>query len=166
MNAVDLLFSWCRMPDVPDARVYLAGAAAIFDEYPAQVGQILADPRTGTRLLKPYPSLHDLREACDLAYEPIGRAVARERAAASHRLGLAPPAKPDQARRDEQVADYETRIKPVLQAAFQRIDPARLPVGPGDGRHIQRIAADLERRRAVNEVMSGSTDPPNHSNAA
>lgn len=164
MKAVDILFSWCRMPDVADARVYLVGAAAIFDEYPAQVGQILADPRTGTRLLKPYPSLFDLRDACDKAYEPIERELARARAKDSHRLGLAAPAKADEERRAEQIIDYETRIKPVLVSGIQRIEAAPV-VKPPDGRHWNRIAADVAARKARNEARV-TTDPPKPESSA
>lgn len=167
MNAVDLLFAWCRMPDVADPRVYLAGAAAIFDEYPSQVGQQLADPRTGTKLLKPYPSLFDIREACDRAYEPLERDIERQHAADSHRLGLAAPAKPDDQRREDQVEDYEKRIKPVLVAAFQTIPAGRVERRP-DGRHFERVKADLEARRARNEQRQReqSADPPKESSAA
>lgn len=152
------------MPDVADPRVYLAGCAAILDDYPQAVRDQLADPRSGTRVLKPFPSLHDIRAACDKAYEPIERRIERERATASHYLGLAAPAKPDQDRRDEQVADYEQRIKPVLISAFQRI-PAAPVERRADGRHWNRIAADLAVRKARNEQAEskGSTDPPNPS---
>lgn len=139
------------MPDVADPRIYLAGAAAILDEYPPAVGSALADPRTGTRLLKAYPSLHDLREACDRAYEPIDRAIERERAAESHRLGLAAPTKPAQERRDEQVLDYETRIRPLLVNAIAHVPPAHVE-RKDDGKHYSRIAADLDRRKARNAV--------------
>lgn len=159
MKAVDILFSWCRMPDVPDVRVYLVGAAAIFDEYPAQVGQTLADPRTGTRLLKQFPSLFDLRDVCDKAYEPIERELQRERAKDSHRLGLAAPAKPDEERRTEQLIDYETRIKPALLSGIQYIEAGPV-VKPSDGRHWNRIAADVAARKARNEARGTTTGPP------
>lgn len=166
MNAVDTLFSWCRMPDVADARVYLVGAAAIFDEYPSQVGQTLADPRTGTRLLKPFPSLFDIREACDAAYEPIGRQVARDRAAASHQLALAAPGKPGQRRRDEQVIDYETRIQPLLEGTLNRALGGHVFVPtPSDGNHAARVTADLEQRR-LRKREPDSTGPPHESSTA
>lgn len=164
-KATEMLFGWCRMPDVAEPRIYLAGCAAILDDYPQAVRDQLADPRSGTRLLKPFPSLHDIREACDKAYEPIERALLRERAAESHRLALAAPAKPDQATRDAQVADYETRIKPVLTAALKPIPAA--PVERGDdGRHALRIAGELAARKARNEQAQSSTDPPPKESAA
>lgn len=165
MKATAVLFGWCRMPDVADPQIYLAGVAAILDEYPPQVGAVLADPRTGTRLLKPFPSLFDIRDACDKAYEPIERVIERERARESHFKGLAPPAKPEQSRRDEQFIDYEQRIKPMLTAAIQPILTARVEPRPDD-RHYARIKADLDARRARNEQAQSSTDPPKESSAA
>ena len=113
-NATELLFKWCRMPDVGDPRVYLAGVAAILDEYPQAVRDALADPRTGTRLLKPYPWMHDVRAACDKAYEPIERDIERKRAADSYRELLtyrrAPRTPEEQTRIDAQVAGWN-RIK-------------------------------------------------------
>lgn len=165
MTAVTLLFGWCRMPDVADARVYLAGCAAILDDYPQAVRDQLSDPRSGTRLLKAFPSLHDIRAACDVAYEPIERELLRQRAADSHRLALAAPAKPDQATRDAQIADYEQRIKPVLTAALRPIPAA--PVERGDdGKHASRIAAELAARKARNDQAQSSTDPPPKESAA
>lgn len=166
MKAAETLFGWCRMPDVADPRLFLAGAAAILDDYPQAVRDQMADPRSGTRLLKPFPSLHDIRAACDLAYEPIERELLRRRAAESHRLGLMAPAKPDQATRDLQVIDYETRVKPLLTNVFKPVPKA--PVEPrDDGKHAARIAHELALRKARNEQQDGaSTDPPQQSSAA
>lgn len=94
MTATETLFAWCRMPDdVGDHRFYLAGAAAILDEYPQAVRDLISDPRTGTRLIKPFPSLHDLRAACDKAFEPIERDMERQAAAqrAANTRALAGP---------------------------------------------------------------------------
>lgn len=106
---------------------------------------------SGTRLLKRYPDLHDIRDACDKAYEPIDRRHARDRAAQSHNLALAAPAKSDQARRDEQFIDYETRIKPLLTSGPKLIDPVPAE-RVHDGKHWNRIAADLEARKARNNT--------------
>jgi hypothetical protein len=147
------------MPDVADPRVYLVGAAAILDEYPQAVRDAIADPRSGTRLLKPFPSLHDLRAACDVAYEPIERDLMRTRAR-SKNLTLPAPSKPDEATRDAQVEDYETRIKPMLRSALTKIAPdPNERQRPPDGRHYDRIKADLEARRARSELES-TTGPP------
>jgi hypothetical protein len=117
-------------------------------------------------LLKPYPLLHDIRAACERAYEPIERDMERARGAESHRLALVAPGKPSEARRDDQIADYERRIKPLLTASLDgnRIEPERIQSAP-DGRHFARIAADLEQRKARNEQLAAAasaaaTDPP------
>ena len=60
------LFDWCLMPDVADPEAYLVGAAAIIGEYPQGVCDAIADPRTGTRVLKDRPTLSQIRRACDV----------------------------------------------------------------------------------------------------
>ena len=103
-----MLFGWCRIPDdVGDARIYLVGAAAILDEYPPQVQQMICDPRTGTRLLKPFPSLHDLRAACERANEPFERQDARN----EHHKALPPP------RRAPRTPEDQARIDALVSSA-------------------------------------------------
>lgn len=102
------------MPDTGDPEVYLAGAIAIMSEYPVAVMNEVSSPGTGTKLLKSYPSLHDIRAACETAYAPIERAMERQRAMDSHKAALPAPRGPDEARRAEQIADYKNRIRPML----------------------------------------------------
>lgn len=162
MTATTVLFGWCRMPDVADARIYLAGAAAILEEYPQEVRDVIADPRTGTRLLKAFPSLHDLREACDKAYEPLERAIERQRASESHRKALPPPRDDTpQARKDALVEDWYKRSGPprgrrgwdAPPSADQKYH-APMPA-VRDGKHGSRVMAEIELRRARKE-----TGPP------
>lgn len=106
MVATDRLFGWCRMPDIGDPEIFLAGCAAILAEYPQAVRDAICDPRSGSRALKDYPSLRNIREACDRLYEPIGRELERKRSLQS--FLPEPPRKPrtreEQARVDAQVA--------------------------------------------------------------
>jgi hypothetical protein len=164
MKATKLLFGWCRMPDVADPEIYLVAVTAILDEYPQEVRDAISDPRTGTRLLKPFPSPFDIRDACDKAYEPIERQIQRDRAREGN-LSLPAPAKPSEARRDEQIADYEQRIKPVLVEALKPLPKVpQFYQRPNDGKHFERVAADLAARKRPQE--SPSTDPPKQSSAA
>lgn len=106
-KATDRLFAWCKMPDTGDPRVYLAGAAAIIAEYPQEVMDAIADPRTGTRVLKDYPSLRDIRAACEELNAPLEREAERPRSLSP------PPRRPrtpeQQARVDAQVSDGKMR---------------------------------------------------------
>ena len=61
------------MPDVGDQEVYLAGAVAILAEYPSSVIDQIADPRSATLVLRDYPSLFALRNACEKINEPFQR---------------------------------------------------------------------------------------------
>lgn len=100
------IFAWCRMPDVHDPEAYLAGATAILAQYPPEVMAALADPVSGTRHMKDFPTLRDLRVACDVLFEPIEREIERRRAEEQHRLGLPAPRRrtpEEQARIDAQV---------------------------------------------------------------
>lgn len=110
-------------------------------------------------------TLKAVADICDELQDVVSRKFERDRAAASHHHGLLPPPKPDQVRKDEQVVDYETRIKPLLVAGVKLIAPAPIP-SIDDGRHWKRIAADLAARKARNDHARESTDPPKESSAA
>ena len=142
--------------DVGDSKSFLAAAITMFAEYPIEVMDkgVFEIPQLSDR-----PTLKLMRQTLDKIYEPIGRELERKRAAESHQLGLAAPAKPDQDRRDQQVIDYKTRVMPVVTSALKTIPAARVDRG-NDGRHFQRIAAELEARKARNNIAE-STDPPN-----
>jgi hypothetical protein len=101
------------MSDAGDPEVYLAGAAAILSEYPDEVLDKICDPRTGTKVLKAYPTLHDIRAACQELYAPIEREEERSRAHESHVSGLLPPRKrtpEEQAHIDMQVERARVRL--------------------------------------------------------
>jgi hypothetical protein len=104
------------MPDVGDPQVYLTGATAILADYPEEIMEQVADPRAATRVLRDYPSLHDIRLACDRLFAPIEREAERRAAHKSHVAGLLPrpPRTPEQqARIDAQIA----RAKEAMAAA-------------------------------------------------
>lgn len=98
-------------------------------------------------------TLRDVADVCDELQDVVSRKFERDRAEMQHQLAIAAPAKPDDARRDEQVADYEHRIKPVLTETLNRIEPARVE-RPHDGRHWNRIGTDLEARKARNSAAT------------
>jgi hypothetical protein len=149
------LFAWCRLPDVGDTEVYLAGAVAILAEYPPAVMTALADPRSGTRLLKDYPSLGDLRRACDAANAPFERELERERAkrSAARLATLAPPRRArtaeEQARAELQVAAVRRQLGIPAQGMPARSSQPR-PLPEISGERIARLRADLAARAARN----------------
>ncbi len=116
------------MPDAADPKSYLAGCAAILSEYSAEVMQALADPRTGTKCLKDYPSLPDIRKACEKIFEPIQRVWEREKAMRDYLLGLPAPrvkrTPEEQARIDGQVADWEAQRTRMLSDLPKQEDVA------------------------------------------
>ena len=122
-KAVDRLFAWCLMPDVPDPRYYLSGAIAILADYPAEVMEKIADPRNGTLVLKDKPSLVAIRRACEQLYEPIERGAERRAAHKSHVAGLLsrPPRTPEQ----------QSRIDAQIARCKQAIAAAALPAEAG-----------------------------------
>jgi hypothetical protein len=159
---VDQLFGWCQMPDAGDAKVYLAGAVGILSDYPPAVMEAIADPRTGTRVLKDYPTLSDLRQACDELHAPFVREAQRRAAHESHLL--TPPPRPprtpeQQARIDAQVGDDKMRlIRAGVIADEQRdIPQAPLlppwPTAPMPAERRARLLADLAERQARNEAL-------------
>jgi hypothetical protein len=105
--ATDRLFGWCRMADdVGDAKVFLAAVASILSDYPAAVMEAIADPRTGSRVLNDYPTISQIRQACDKLYEPIERQLERERYKALPEPTLRPRMSEEQARVEEQIAAF------------------------------------------------------------
>jgi hypothetical protein len=159
---VGRLFGWCQMPDTGDAKVYLAGAVGILADYPPAVMRAIADPRTGTRALKDYPTLFDLRRACDELNARFVREADRRAAHESHLLAP-PPRQPRtlerQTRIDTQVGDEKMRrIRGGMLADDQRgirqaplLAPWRNPPMPAE-RHA-RLLTDLADRKARNDAL-------------
>ena len=112
-GAVERLFDWCRMPDdLGDPKVYLAGATQILAEYPDEVIKAICTPASGTRLLPDFPTLRQLRDACEAEFAPIERHLARERAHADAVRELPRPKRTaeQQARIDAQVAEARRKL--------------------------------------------------------
>lgn len=148
--------------DFGNPKNVMAGIVTVLADYHQSViaaAPVAVAKRTNRLTLKA------VTDVCDELQDAVSRKFERDRAATSHHLALMPPAKPDQDRKDEQVIDYETRIKPTLLAAVQSIEAAPV-MRPHDGRHWDRIAADLAARKARNEAAATSTDPPKQESSA
>lgn len=70
---MDLMFSWCLLPDVHEPKNYLAAVVGIFAEYPQEVRAALADPIQGSRLISDRPSLAQLRHVLEDLAQPYYR---------------------------------------------------------------------------------------------
>jgi hypothetical protein len=140
------LFSWCLIPDVADKKVYLAAVAAIFDEYPQRVACRLADPRSGSRMLRDYPSILQIRQACDELNAPFER-ERRRYPLLEREQPRAPRTPEEQARVDAQVVGWRksagvpesgTRSRGIQRGPLPEISRARRAA----------VAADREARKA------------------
>jgi hypothetical protein len=154
--ATDRLFAWCQMPDVSDAKIYLTGVTGILAEYPIEVMNTLADPRTGSRYLRNFPTIPQLRHACEEIYAPIRRQEEREQAQADARRALPPPRRPrtpeEQARVDAQVAAWR-KSAGVPENGLPRRGNQPQMLSPASRERIAAVAADCEARRIRNEIV-------------
>ena len=104
--------------DIGNAKIFVAAAVAILAEYPTEVMNRLADPRSGTRVLQDYPSLSAIRKACDELLEPFIRDAERQAARKSHVAGLL--------RRPPRTAEQQARIDAQIARAKGEIAAAQL----------------------------------------
>lgn len=154
------LFDLLPPQDVTNPRMFMAAVVETLSNYHQSVitsAPIAIAKRTNRLTLKV------VTDVCDELQDPIARKFERDRAAASHWLGLISPAKPDQERRDKQVADYEERVKPQIVEALKPMPRATVTSSRDDGRHAARIAADLAARKARNQPQENATGPPDTS---
>lgn len=159
IQATAKLFRLLPPLDVSGPKEFIAATAAIFARYPAEVVALAIDPVRGIPGRIDRPTLAAIKRICDELYEPYERAAENARARESaQRLRLMFPPRPPRSVEEQAAVDRQV-------AAARRtlgIPPAGLPprgVQPrlvaGDGRHHQRIAADLAARRARKEVEDG-----------
>lgn len=132
------LFRFCELPDKADkgdAEAFLAAAIAILAEFAPETMAAVVDPVHGLPSRFRRPHLSDIRAACEDAYAPVGRDLAR-------REGLA-----EQQRR-RLAAAAEEGLKPEiaeLLAKVKKIDPA----GDADLKGHKRDDPDEATRQSV-----------------
>lgn len=112
-EAVAKLFTWCLLPDVNDTKSYLAGATLILSDYPAEVLERIADPGSGSRVLKDRPTLRELRLACDELFAPIEREWQRRAIEEQRQAFLPRPMRTPEAQKriDHQVAKAKVKFE-------------------------------------------------------
>lgn len=149
-DAVNRLFKWCLLPDAGNPKHYLAGAVAIVAEYPLGVMERLADPCTGTRVVKDYPTLPSLRRACEELNEPFARSEEH----AERRLLLPMPALTEEER--ERRRSFVARLRQELGIPAGGL-PARgvqarglKPIPP---ERLRNLVDSLVARKASKEAL-------------
>lgn len=78
-RATERIFSFCEIPVTPDPKAFLAAVVVVLAQYPAAVMDEVADPARGLPSRIKRPGLVDIRAACEAAYAPVARRVARSR---------------------------------------------------------------------------------------
>lgn len=146
-----ILFSAYRKADYADVDGFMAQLGAVLSAYPKQVVVHVTSPLTGIqRRLKFPPTIAEIVEACEEVYVPIRRAMGREQARRDAARALPGPFRrrtaEEQERIDSQVA--EVRQKLGMPQPKTWIEPLK----ESDGKHALRVAADLDRRRAMRET--------------
>lgn len=136
--------------DFGNPKNVMAGIVTVLADYHQSVitaAPIAVAKRTNKLTLK------IITDVCDELQDVVSRKFERDRASASHQLSLSTPKKPDETRRDEQVIDYQSRIRPMLLGAVKPVpfEPDRKP-DRTDGRHAERVAAQLAARRRPDDL--------------
>jgi len=150
------------MPDVGNPEVYLAGVIAIFSQYPVEVINTLSDPCTGSRMLRDYPTICQIRRACDVLYEPIAREEERANykrlAEKTRELPRAPRTLENQRRIDETI-DAWRRSRGIPQTGLPRraVQARELPHISAERMRAVIEDCDLRRLRKLSAAAAGET---------
>lgn len=157
-NAARDLFDLLPPQDFPNPKLVMVAVVERLSHYHQAV---IAEAPIAIAARVSRLTLKAVTDICNELQDAVSRKFERDRAAEQHRLAIAAPGKPDDARIAEQVIDYETRIKPLLTEGegLKKIEAARVE-RPHDGEHWRRIGADLEARKARNDQQQESTGPP------
>jgi hypothetical protein len=145
------------MPDVSDPKVYLAGVTGILAEYPSEVMEKLADPRSGSRCLWNFPTIPQIRRACEEIYAPIRREEERRQVREDARRSLPPPRRQrtpeEQARADAQVAAWRKSAGVPEGGLPSRGNQAPM-LSRASRERMAAVAADCEARRIRNSSLA------------
>jgi hypothetical protein len=168
-KATDRLLDFLPPLDVGNPETFIAGITAIFASYPLEVIALAVDPVKGIPSRTDRPTLKLITDVCDEIYDPIRRRQEydereRARAAAPALLPRPPRTAEEQASIDAQVEGWRAsagippeglhrqpvKLPPSADAPYD----ADVPKTRDDGRHGQRIAADLAARAARNQATA------------
>lgn len=85
-RAADELFKFCELPDTGDPEAFLAAAILILADFPMETMMTVVNPSHGLPSRVRRPALCDIRKACEAAFEPLGRKLARDKIATEQYL--------------------------------------------------------------------------------
>lgn len=125
---------------------------AVLADYPDDVLERVVDPRSGLpSRMNWLPTIAEIKSACEDIYGPRRRIAEWDARAAKQiterkTLAITDGRTPEQIRahRAAQVEDAMRHLGPGLRKGYARFD--------GDGKHAQRVAADLAMRKARHEA--------------
>lgn len=164
--AADRLFDMIGILSPGDPQVFCAAVVALMSHYPASVLRAVIDPHSGIpgrrAEKKPWQTeIEFYKQVLDELYAPILADRERERRVeAMKSLAPPPPRTPEeQARIDAQVAAWR-KANGLPAEGTRRRSAYRPMVEAGDGKHAQRVLADLAARRARKQANSEEEPPP------
>lgn len=151
--------------DVSDPKAFITAIVAIFAEYPEGVMAAAIDPVRGIPSRTDRPTLKLIKAVCEEIYQPMLEEQRRRDGVDLARLAIGPPRRErtqeEQARVDKLVAETRQQLGIPEGGIGDKFRPrpsddmrinARELQPRDDGRHGQRVAADLaaraERRQA------------------
>ena len=147
-----LLLGCYRTGDATDPEVYAGAVIAVLADYPDDVIERVVDPRNGIpSRMNWLPTVAEIKSACEDLYGHRRRndewnAGAAKQIAARTQLRITDGRTPEQIRehRAQQVEALMSELGPGLRKGYTRFD--------GDGKHAERVAADLAMRKSRHEA--------------
>ena len=147
-----LLLGSFRTGDATDPEVYAGAVIAVLADYPDDVIELVVDPRSGLpSRMNWLPTIAEIKSACEDIHGPRRRMAEWDTEAAKliegrKTLAITDGRTPEQikAYRAAQVDEALKHLGPGLRKGYTRHD--------GDGKHAQRVAADLAMRKARQEA--------------
>jgi hypothetical protein len=130
LERANILMGSYRKGQASDPEMYVASIAAVLSEYPADVVTVVTDPRTGVQnRVKFLPEVYEVREACEIAMEPIR---------AEQRRALA-------ARREQEVLAERRAYEAALTKPRPSYDDLKAKHGDNWGLNAEGTEAERER---------------------
>jgi hypothetical protein len=134
---------------VGDPEAFITAAAGIFAKYPDQVVTAAVSGPDGIPTRTSRVTLEIIKKVCEELNEPFVRAAEHEAVRNQPLLLPRPPrTAEEQARIDAQVASAREKLGIPVGGFTPR--PYVEKLADGDGKHSERIAADIADRRARN----------------
>ena len=158
-KAVLRLFRLLPPQDVGSPEHFQTAVVQIFSHYPPRVLRDAVDAYRGIPGRTSRPTLDFIKKVCDELYEPILREQERTAAqlAAERTRLLAPPRRERTPEEQAAINAQVERARKMLGIPACGLPPKSTPaqIDWGDGRHAERVRADLEERRRRKDPAKG-----------